>query len=121
MSIFLQNALLWTLALYGLFEIIRTIMIYFSTYKGKKSKGIYIIIAVRNEEENIEGFIRSMVFKILYGKDESIKQIIVLDLNSEDKTQEILQKLSDDYECINYMNLEEVSKFYKNALQKNVL
>ena len=89
---FILNTIFWTLALYGLFEIIKNI-IYISTYTKFKSDGIYLIIAVKNQEEKIEGFLRSVIFKILYGKDEYLKNIIVADLKSTDKTKEIVKKL----------------------------
>ena len=90
---FILNTIFWTLALYGLFEIIKNI-IYISTYTKFKSDGIYLIIAVKNQEEKIEGFLRSVIFKILYGKDEYLKNIIVADLKSTDKTKEIVKKLN---------------------------
>ena len=85
------NTIFWTLALYGLFEIIKNI-IYLSTYTNLKSDGIYVIIAVNNQEEKIEGFLRSSLFKIFYGKEEYIKDIIVADLGSTDATKEIIHK-----------------------------
>ena len=81
---FLFNTIFWTLAFYGLFELIKNI-IYISTYTKFKTDGIYLILAVKNQEDRLEGFLRSMVFKILYGKEEYIKNIIVADLKSEDK------------------------------------
>lgn len=89
---FILNTIFWTLALYGLFEIIKNI-IYISTYTKFKSDGIYLIIAVKNQEEKIEGFLRSVIFKILYGKDEYLKNIIVADLKSTDKTKDIFKKV----------------------------
>ena len=74
MENFFINSILWVLALYGLFELIRQI-IYMITYTNMKADGIYIIIAVKNQEERIEGFLRSVLFKILYGKEENIKDI----------------------------------------------
>ena len=49
---FILNTIFWTLALYGLFEIIKNI-IYITTYTNFKSDGIYLIIAVKNQEEKI--------------------------------------------------------------------
>ena len=78
MENFVLNAILWTFALYGLFELIKQI-IYMCTYTNMKADGIYIIIAVKNQEERIEGFLRSSLFKLLYGKEEYVKDIIVAD------------------------------------------
>ena len=117
MENFLLNSVLWTLALYGLFELIKQI-IYMCTYTNLKADGIYLIIAVKNQEEKIEGFLRTTLFRILYGKEENIKDIIIADLDSTDKTKEIIDKIAIDNsniktttwkECKNIIdNIEEI-------------
>ena len=79
-----------------------------------KEDGIYIIIAVKNQEERIEGFLRSILFKILYGKEEFIKDIIVTDLNSTDNTKEIVKKMSIDYEYVKVTNWKECKDIIDN-------
>lgn len=113
MENFVLNAILWTFALYGLFELIKQI-IYMCTYTNMKADGIYIIIAVKNQEERIEGFLRSSLFKLLYGKEEYVKDIIVADLDSKDKTKEILNKMSLDYECVRVTNWRECKDIIDN-------
>ena len=110
---FLLNTIFWTLALYGLFEIIKTI-IYITIYTKMQSDGIYIIIAVKNQEEKIEGFLRSILFKILYGKEDYLKNIIVADLKSTDKTKEIAKKLSKEYDCLKVLNWRECKDIIDN-------
>ena len=110
---FILNTIFWTLALYGLFEIIKTI-IYISTYTKMQPNGIHIIIAVKNQEEKIEGFLRSTLFKILYGKEEYLKNIIVADLKSTDKTKEIAKKLSNDYDCLKVLSWRECKDIMDN-------
>ena len=118
MENFIINSILWVLALYGLFELIRQI-IYMITYTNMKADGIYIIIEVKNQEERIEGFLRSVLFKILYGKEENIKDIIVTDLNSTDKTKEIVNKMSTDYECVKIINWKECKQLIDNIDETN--
>ena len=96
---FILNGILWTLALYGLFEIIKTI-IYICTYTNQKSDGIYLILAVKNQEEKLEGFLRIFLFRLLYGKEEQVRQIMIADLDSSDKTFEVASKFCVDYENI---------------------
>ena len=103
---FILHAVFWTLALYGLFEIIKTI-IYICTYTNLKSDGIYMIIAVKNQENRMEGFMRSILFRILYGKEDFVKDVIVTDLDSSDRTMDILEKLQGDYDCIKVANWRE--------------
>ncbi len=111
---FILNTIFWTLALYGLFEIIKNI-IYLSTYTSFKSDGIYLIIAVKNQENKIEGFLRSTLFKILYGREEYIKNIIVADLKSKDKTKEIAKRLSNEYECLKVISWKECRDIMDNV------
>ena len=103
---FVISVIFWTLAIYGLFEIVKNI-IYMSTYTNFKSDGIYVIIAVKNQEDKIEGFLRSALFKLLYGRDDYVKNIIVTDLKSEDNSKEIIKRLSEEYECLEVVNWKE--------------
>ena len=54
---------------------------------------------------------RSVFFRLVYGKEEYIKELIVADLNSEDNTLEILKKLQSEYKymkIINWKNCKEI-------------
>ena len=113
MGEFILNSILWTLALYGAFEIIKTIINIY-TYTNLKSDGIYIIVAVKNQEDKIEGFIRNFLFRIIYGKEESVKDIIVADLDSTDDTINILNKLQKDYDEIKVANWKECKEIIEN-------
>ena len=110
---FVLNTIFWTLAIYGLFEVIKDI-IYISTYTKFKSEGIYVIIAVKNQEEKIEGFLRSIIFKILYGREEYLKNIIVADLNSIDNTKEVVKKLAKDYNILKVTNWKDCKEIIDN-------
>ena len=112
LEIFL-NGVVWVLAIYGLIEIIKTI-IYIITYTDLKSDGIYLIVAAKNQEEKIEGFLRSIIFRLFYEKDISIKNIIVADLDSSDKTMEIVEKLHNDYEYIQPIKWRECKNIIDN-------
>lgn len=110
---FVLDTVFWTLALYGLFEIIKNI-IYISTYTKFQSNGTYLIVAVKNQEEKVEGFLRSLLFKILYGKEEHFKNILVVDLKSKDNTKEILKKLESEYENINVLSWKDCKDMIDN-------
>lgn len=113
MASFIINGIIWTLALYGMIEIIKEI-IYIFSYTKLKSDGIYVIIAAKNQENIIETFMRTFLFRIIYGKEESIKDIIAVDLDSTDATMEILQKLNKDYECIRISSWKECKELLDN-------
>ncbi len=100
---FILNLILWTCAIYGLIEIIRNIY-YICSITNLKNEGIYLIIACKNQENNVETYIRSVFFRLVYGKEEYIKNILVTDLNSSDKTIDILRKLQEEYTSMKIIN-----------------
>ncbi len=106
MAQFVLNMILWTLAIYGLIEIVKTIY-YICSYTNLKPDGIYLILAVKNQEEKIEGFVRNFLFRVIYGKEEHLKDIILTDLDSHDGTKEIIEKLGNEYDYIKVTNWRE--------------
>ena len=105
--------IIWTFALYGLFEIIKNIINTFICTK-LHTDGIYFIIATKNQENNIECFLRNLMFKIIYGKEELVKNIVVVDLNSKDKTRDIVTKLEKEYNQIHLLDLKECKDLIEN-------
>ena len=120
---FIINTIFWTFTLYGIFELIKNV-IYVTTYTNMKANGTYVIIAVKNQEDKIEGFLRSILFKILYGREEYLKNIIVADLESSDNTKEIAKKMAKDYELLKVTSWKECKDIMDNIddfnnMQKN--
>lgn len=114
---FLFNTVLWTLALYGLFEIIKTTMKIY-TYTNLKSDGIYLIVAVKNQEDRIEGFIRNFIFRLLYGDEDNVKSLIITDLESSDETPEIINKISKENQMVKVVNWKDCKDILESI--KNV-
>jgi hypothetical protein len=110
--------IIWILAIYGLIEI--TIVI-FNSISIKKSEinDMYILIAVKNQENSIEGIIRSIILKnIYYKKDELFNNIIVADMGSVDSTMNILLKLSQEYEFLKVVDCKESTEPIKHLIEK---
>jgi len=110
---FIISTIFWTLAFYGLFEIIKKI-VFLCTYTKMQADGTYFIIAVKNQENSIEVLLRSILFKILYGKEEYVKNIVITDLNSKDETKEIAKRLEKEYDNIKVMNWNECKEIIDN-------
>ena len=106
MSEFIINGIFWVLAIYGLIEIVKTIINSF-TSTNLKTDGIYIIIATKDQEERIEGFIRSFLSKLSDETGYMPENVIITDLDSTDKTDEILTKLESEYRNIKVINWKE--------------
>ena len=113
---FFLNTLICSLALYGFIEILKSIY-YIFTYTNLKSDGIYLIVATKNQGKQIEGFLRNFLFRVIYGKEDMVKQIMVADLGSNDETKEIIDKISNDYDFIKSMNWKECKNIIENINQ----
>lgn len=116
---FIMNGILWVLALYGLIEIMKTIARAIIKVDFKND-GIFAIIAVKNQEEKIEGFMRSFLFRLIYGKEEYLKDIYIVDLNSTDNTKKILDKLEDEYTQIKVYDLQTCKQMLEKKAWKHL-
>lgn len=110
MADFIFTSILWILALYGLFEIVKTI-IHIHRYPKINFNGASFVITVHNQEDNIEYFLRMFIYKMLYF-NLSIPEVIIVDLDSTDNTLNILRTFSKDFYFIKVLTLEE----YKSIL-----
>lgn len=110
---FVLSTIFWTLAFYGFFELIKNIL-YISSCTKLKADGIYLIIVTKNQEDKIEGFLRSILFKVLYRDDEYLKNIIVADLKSKDNTKAILKKMEREYEILKILSWKECKEIIDN-------
>ncbi len=110
---FIKEAVLWIFAIYGFIEIIKTIKQSIA-YTNLKTDKIYFILAVKNQENKIEGIVRSILFRILYGKEETIKNLIIADLNSTDDTFQIATKLENEYDNVKVVKWEECKEIFED-------
>lgn len=108
---YIVNCIFWVCALYGLIEIIKTIF-YIHSCNKIQTDGINLIVTVKNQEDKIEGFLRSLNFRILYGKENCVENIIVLDLNSTDNTKHIVENFSSDYPSVKTLNWKEFEELF---------
>ena len=101
------------LAIYGGICFVKEI-IRISTYNINKKNGIYFIIAAKNQENNIEEFIRTTLFRIVYGKEESINNITLVDLKSKDNTKNIMEEIARENENVKVFSINEYKKIIED-------
>ena len=108
---FIQYAILWTLAIFGAFEIIHTIINshFHSKEKIDKSR-LIVIVKVKDGENYIEGLIRDIILEIESENDDYIKKILIIDEGSEDETNEIIRKMESDYSYIKVVNWDDYNQ-----------
>ena len=95
---FILEIILWSLCIYGILSLVKDIFDA-STY-NKISDKVKLVLAVKDVEDGIENYIRELNF----GKN-FYNNLAVIDLDSKDKTKEILQELQKD--CMNIKVLEK--------------
>ncbi|MGI6776729.1 MAG: glycosyltransferase [Acetivibrionales bacterium] len=100
------------LAIYGVFTLIMglkgliTQKIDIEDYKTK------LVIMVKDQEETIEGIIRTIFMESFLRKVLSNDKLIVIDMGSKDKTREILEKLKREYEYIEVLNENQKDRVF---------
>jgi len=114
----LLQIVIWILAIYGLIEISINIFNGIAMVNNN-IKDMYILIAVKNQEDTIEGIVRSIVFKNIYYKNEDMfNNILIADMGSTDDTINILRKLSKEYSFLKIVDCKESQEFLYNILGK---
>lgn len=103
-------AFLWIAAVYGLFNIFYSISRYFfDAGKSMRNQTFSIILIVRNQEDAIEGIIRSIARRgFLDGNEGILLNLIVVDDYSRDQTPEILRFLAREYKFLKVVRMEKI-------------
>lgn len=101
---------LWIAAVYGLFNIFYSISRYFfDAGKSMRNPTFSIILIVRNQEDAIEGIIRSIARRgFLDGNEGILLNLIVVDDYSRDQTPEILRFLAREYKFLKVVRMEKI-------------
>ena len=110
------QTVIWILAIYGLIQILIDIFNGIS-FVNNNIRDMYVLIAVKNQEETIEGIIRSIVFKNIYNKNESLfNNIIITDMGSTDETLNILKRLTKEYTFLKVIDCKDSHETLDNIL-----
>ncbi len=113
---YILNTFLWTFFFYGLFHFLFSLFSSIRHFKNT-NQGIYLFIAVKNQEDEIEGFVRSLLYQFFL-HPEKYNQIYLVDLNSTDQTSDILKKISKDYLSVQCTNLSNCQKILDTISEK---
>jgi len=106
-NIFL-DALFWFFAINGIFSILIDIISFFYSRANTATAAEQcIILPVKNNQNDIEALLRSVVWQNLHNKNGGcVPDIFVVDLGSNDETPEILKRICDDYDFIHVTDKE---------------
>lgn len=71
----------------------------------------YVVLRVKNQEKNIEGIVRSIIWHNLkMNSGGYVPNIIIVDSGSDDRTKDVCEKLTEQYSFIFYTTDENFEK-----------
>ncbi len=97
------NLIVILIAIYGWYIFIKDLLNTYIYKNMKRDTNIKMKIIIKNQEENIE-----MIIKKIKNEFEEIKDLEIIDDNSEDKTYEILSKIQKKNHNINIRKINEI-------------
>ena len=107
----LWKALVTVIVIYALITIFGKIAIAIFSPSPYTNRDAFVVIKVKNQEENIEGVIRGIIWHNLkISKGGYVPNILIVDSNSSDRTKEIADKLCEQYSFIFYTTEEQFEK-----------
>lgn len=108
---FILEILFWSLCIYGILSLIKDIFDA-NTY-NKISHNVKLILTVKNVEEGIENYIRELNL----GKN-FYNNLAVIDLDSKDRTIDILKEMQKDCVNIKILSKDEGKKYVEEAINQ---
>lgn len=99
----LVNLFVVLIAIYGWYIFIKDLLNIYIYKKMKFDTNIKMKIIIKNQEENIE-----MLVKKIKNEFDEIKDLEIIDDNSEDETYEILTKIQKSNNNINIRKISEI-------------
>ncbi len=101
-------ALLCFFCLYGFMQLFLHFVSLFYEYRELRDKKVYTVVFVQNEENTVEGMVRSLLWRNMHREvGDADSAILVIDTGSTDNTAEIVRKMEQDYPLIHLCTPEE--------------
>lgn len=108
---------LWVFAIFGLFYFVLRVLATLDYFRQKKQRGHTLIISAKNQEEIIEGVVRSFIFKTgLDSTEEELLHIVLLDMGSMDGTNRIMERLSKSYSVVKLIKPDDLAGYLKTLI-----
>lgn len=111
----LEDALqfvIFFLAVYGALSLISGLVSEIRRKSDVNSLKTRLVVMVKDQEDCVEGIIRTIFMENFLSKVMSSGKLIILDRGSTDKTLKIIGKLKDEYKCIDVFTEEEREKIF---------
>ncbi len=114
----LWQAVVTVLVIYAVINIISRIIVAIFVPEPYNKKDTFVVIKVRNQEKNMEGIVRAVIWQNLkVSRGGYVPNILIVDSGSEDDTKAIAEKLCNQYSFIYYTTEEQFERM-KKAFEK---
>lgn len=111
----IQNICIILLTSAGLIYIWKIFLIFI--LRNKYDKGIYVIIPLIDTCENTEQVVRSAAERTLLMGKSKWDRLVCVDYGSNEETKEIINRLCNEYNFIDYMNFSTFEKIFGNKTE----
>lgn len=108
------------LATLGFIEILKILLLKFFNFKYTSYTPKEILVIPLNEKsENLEIFLRKLIFKMKWNKRIDNQRIIFLDLGMDRESKRIYNIINKDYGFLCLSNLDKLPDFFKNTIDNS--
>jgi hypothetical protein len=107
--------IIFLLAAYGVYSLVVTVADCTSPVRGSRKAGVKLVLLVKNQEDSIEGIIRTVFSGEFLRKIMSGHGLTVLDLGSKDKTVLMLEKLQKDFDSLEVLKENEKERIFEGV------
>ena len=113
------KAAVTVLVIYAVIDIARRFFMAVFRKKPYISDDIFLVVKVKNQQDNLEGIVRLLIWKHLkLTAGGYVPNILIVDLGSQDDTAEIALRLCDEYAFIYYTTAEQYNKMKDAFFQR---
>lgn len=109
----LLECIVYLLASYGLLTFFLNIFDLLRCRIRGRRPAVRIVLLVKNAQEQIEYMVRNSVRKEYASKLLSDRKIMIVDMNSEDSTYELLERLGKSFNSIEALQYKDREQIYK--------
>ena len=104
----------YLLAIYGALMLLLSILGVVRTKLHLKGSKLKLVLVVKNSERYIEYLIKDVILKFMADRSIPLDALTVVDMDSIDDTGVILEKLGEDFECIELLSGKDKERVFCN-------
>ncbi len=109
----IPEILLYLFAVYGMLSLIISAIESITKRKNIKNPGVKLVILLKNQQDTVEGVIRTILAAETSRDIVSDGKLYIVDMGSQDETLKILKKLKRNYDMIEIFDMNDKELIFK--------